>query len=102
MIYFDLQKAFDKVPHDLLLRKLIDTGVETDVVRWINNWLLDREQRVVVEGKFSDWAKVDSGVPQGSILGPLLFTIFINDIDTNLKNKILKFADDTKIFAFGN
>jgi len=54
---------------------------------------------VVVDGEFSEWAKVDSGVPQGSILGPLLFLIFINDIDTNLINNILKFADDTKIWG---
>ena len=60
--------------------------------------MTDREQRVAVDGEFSEWAKVDSGVPQGSILGPLLFSIFINDIDNNLTNKILKFVDDTEIW----
>lgn len=59
--------------------------------------LSDRQQRVVVDGECSAWVKVESGVPQGSILGPLLFSIFINDLDKNLTNKILKFAEDTKI-----
>jgi ribonuclease P/MRP protein subunit RPP40 len=99
VIYFDLQKAFDKVPHDILIKKIIETGVEIDIVNWIENWLTDRQQRVVVDGECSDWAIVDSGVPQGSILGPLLFSIFINDIDNNLKNTILKFADDTKLWG---
>ena len=74
VIYFDLQKAFDKVPHDILLRKLVQSGIELDIIKWIENWILDREQRVVIEVKVSEWVKVESGVPQGSILGPLLLS----------------------------
>jgi len=66
--------------------------------RWIKNWLTDRKQRVVLMGQYSGWSDVLSGVPQGSVLGPLLFVIFINDIDDGIAGKILKFANDTKIF----
>uniref|UniRef100_A0A3B3SEK0 Reverse transcriptase domain-containing protein n=1 Tax=Paramormyrops kingsleyae TaxID=1676925 RepID=A0A3B3SEK0_9TELE len=64
---------------------------------WIDNWLMDRKQRVVIRGSMSQWACVHSGVPQGSILGPLLVLIYINDIDTNIYSKLVKFADDTKV-----
>ena len=68
---------------------------------WVKEWLKNRQQRVVINGVHSDWAGVCSGVPQGSVMGPILFTIFINDLDDNLKSKILKFADDTKLVGRG-
>ena len=80
-----------------MLNKIEAHGITGDILRWIGEWLKDREQRVVLNGIMSAWIYVVSGVPQGSILGPLLFLIFINDIDKNIVNKLLKFADDTKL-----
>ena len=67
------------------------------VLNWVREWLRDRSQRVVINGEESSWIKVTSGVPQGSVLGPVLFLVFINDLDSNIFSKILKFADDAKI-----
>ena len=78
------------------MKKVRSLGIGGKLGDWVENWLRNRQQRVVVNGCYSDWAEVKSGVPQGSILGPLLFTIYINDIDNNLCNPILTFADDTK------
>ena len=96
VIYLDFQKAFDKVPHQRLLIKLKSHGI--NIVAWIQNWLTDRKQRVSVDGETSAWTAVHSGVPQGSVLGPLLFLIYINDLEDGVASNILKFADDTKIF----
>ena len=68
------------------------------MLRWIENWLSGRQQRVILNGQYSDWKWVLSGVPQGSVLGPLLFVLYINNIDEHIASKILKFADDTKIY----
>jgi hypothetical protein len=97
IVYLDFQKAFDKVPHVRLLSKLKAHGVGGQVWDWVKEWLFMRKQRVVVNGAQSEWTEVFSGVPQGSVLGPILFTIYINDLDDEIKSKILKFADDTKL-----
>lgn len=99
VIYTDFCKAFDKVPHQRLLHKLKAYGIGGQLLQWIEEWLTGRQQRVVVgEGK-SEWENVTSGVPQGSVLGPLLFILFINDLAWELQNRMLLYADDTKILG---
>ena len=99
VMYLDFQKAFDKVPHQRLLMKLAAHGLGGDILQWIANWLSNRKQRVVLNGEHSGWRDVLSGVPQGSVLGPILFVIYIYiDIDDSVNCKIPKFADDTKIY----
>ena len=99
VIYLDFQKAFDKVPHQRLIRKLKSHGMGNSIINWIEHWLTDRRQRVVVDGEVSSWKSVLSGVPQGSVLGPILFLVYINDLEEGVTGKTLKFADDTtKLF----
>jgi hypothetical protein len=98
VIYLDFQKAFDKVPHERLLLKLKAHGIDENVLLWIRKWLVGRRQRVVLNGVTSTWKPVESGVPQGSVLGPTLFLIYVNDMDSVVEVLLLKFADDSKLY----
>ena len=98
-IFPDLSKAFDKVPHNLL-KKLENSGIGGPLLAWFRSYLTDRQQRVVLHGVCSDWLPVTSGVPQGSILGPLLFLIYCNDVQNYIQanSTLALFADDSKLY----
>ena len=101
VVYFDFAKAFDSVNHDLLLKKLrVMYGIDGILLKFLTNYLQNRNQRVVIGNQSSATLQVNSGVPQGSILGPLLFVLFINDISSGLSDgtHIVLYADDTKIW----
>src|SRR5215813_11252394 len=102
VVYLDFQKAFDKVSHFKLITKLSNIGIGGDLLKWISSWLTNRKQRVMINGSYSQWRDVGSGVPQGSVLGPLLFLIFINDMGRNVGGKFSFFADDCKIMRVVN
>ena len=98
-VFLDLAKAFDSVSHPRLLIKLEALGITGDLLNWFKAFLSDRRQRVVVNGQFSSWLPVTSGVPQGSVLGPLLFLLYINDISTVVSySKVKLFADDVTVY----
>jgi hypothetical protein len=98
IIFLDFQKAFDKVPHDKLFFKLELFGIHPQVVSVLKSFLSDRTQRVVIDGVVSDSCRVTSGVPQGTVLGPLLFLMYIDDLPELLSSKCRLFADDTVIY----
>ena len=102
VIYLDFNKAFDKVSHNGLLIQLQRHGVSDIIINWIRVWLCQRKQRVLLNGAKSHWVNVVSGVPQGSVLGPILFNIFINNIELNLGSRVFKFADDMKLVNRAN
>ena len=99
VVYLDYSKAFDSVPHRRLISKLEAYGVRGNLSLWLSNFLTNCFQRVVVNGSQSDWVNVQSGVPQGSVLGPLLFILYVNDVPDLIESNLKMFADDTKIYS---
>ena len=102
MVFGDISKAFDKVWHAGLLFKLKNMGVTEELLAWISNYLCDRQQRVVLQGESSCWADINAGVPQGSVLRPLLFSFYINDMEEGLTSKLTLFADDNLLLSISN
>ena len=98
VILLDFSKAFDTVPHQRLLHKLKSYGIRHHTLNWINAFLTNRTHQVLVNGSHSETQIVTSGVPQGTVLGPLLFLLYINDIENNLTSKIRLFADDSALY----
>ena len=98
LILLEFSKAFDKVSHNKLIYKLHQLGVRGRNLAWIRGFLSDRSQRVVVDGEFSSSIPVTSGVPQGSVLGPILFLAYINDLTEQVKSQVRLFADDTVVY----
>ena len=99
VVFLDFAKAFDKVSHPKLLLKLAAYGLGPIIVNWIKSFLNNRRQRVVIGNKYSQWETVLSGVPQGTVLEPVLFTILINDLPAGVKNVCELYADDCKLIA---
>ena len=98
-LFLDFTRAFDIVPHTRLLLKLKALGITGELLQWIQSFLTTRFQRVVVNGHHSEWLSVSSGVPQGSILGPLLFILYVNDVNSVVMHSSLKmFADDLTLY----
>lgn len=101
-IFFDISKAFDRVWHRGLVHKLNGIGIRGRLLNWFSDYLDNRKQAVVIKGEISEYSLVSAGVPQGSVLGPILFLIYINDIITDIQSTIKLFADDTSMYSFIN
>ena len=101
-IYMDFQKAFDTVPHRRLIGKLKSYNINEAIIGWIENFITGRTQQVVIGEECSGWMPVTSGIPQGSVLGPMLFVIYVNDLPETVRSDVYLFADDTKIFKVLN
>ena len=98
-IFLDISKAFDKVWHDGIIHKLKCIGISENLLKFLENYLQNRYQRVVLNGVNSEWKELQAGVPQGSVLGPLLFIVYINDLTDNVSSKMMQFADDSSLFT---
>ena len=98
-VFLDISKAFDKVWHEGLLFKLRSMGISGELYNLLGNYLSDRFQRVILNGQTSSWRPVNAGIPQGSILGSILFLAYINDLQNELKSFVKLFADDTSLFT---
>ena len=98
-VVLDISKAFDKVWHDGIIYKLTQNGILGNLLNLLEDFLKERKQRVVLKGQVSTWKNINAGVPQGSILGPLLFLIYINDLTEGLTTNVKRFADDTSLFS---
>ena len=98
-VFLDISEAFDKVWHEGLIYKICLMGISGNLLKLIKSFLDDRYQRVVLNGQTSNWSEIKAGVPQGSILGPLFFLIYINDLSKNLSSSVKLFADDTSLFS---
>ena len=99
LVFLDVSKAFDRVYHPALLYKLETLGIEGDLLVWLSSYLEGRKQRVVINGVRSEWNHINASVPQGSILGPLLFLVHVNDLVDDLICTPYLFADDTSLFT---
>jgi hypothetical protein len=97
-LYLDFAKAFDSVPHERLLHKVKSLRIEGNVLQWIRDFLVGSRQGVSINGTVSDWASVRRGVPQGSVLGPILFVAFINDLPEAVSSVCSMYADDMKVY----
>ena len=98
-VFLDISKAFDKVWHDGIIYKLTQNGISGNLLNLLEDFLKERKQRIVLNGQVSTWKNINAGVPQGSILGPLLFLVYINDLTEGLTTNVKLFADDTSLFS---
>ena len=97
-MYLDLKKAFDKVPHRRLIWKIKNRGgVGDGLIKWLEDFLTNREMRTIIKDKVSNWCPVRSGVPQGSVLAPIMFAVYINDMVDGVTSYVSLFADDAKL-----